>query len=69
MIQKPKGTRDILPDNIYKWQYVENTIKEILENAGMKEIRVPVFEYTELFSRGVRRDNRCSSKRNVYFFR
>ena len=69
MIQKPKGTRDILPDEIYKWQYVENTIKEILENAGMKEIRVPVFEYTELFSRGVRRNNRCCSKRNVYFFR
>ena len=53
MIQKPKGTRDILPGEIYVWQYIENTIKEILENAGMKEIRVPVFEYTELFQRGV----------------
>ena len=53
MLQKPKGTRDILPGEIYKWQYVENTIKEIFENAGMKEIRVPVFEYTELFQRGV----------------
>ena len=53
MLQKPKGTRDILPEESYKWQYVENTIKEILENNGMKEIRVPVFEYTELFQRGV----------------
>ena len=53
MIQKPKGTRDILPDEIFKWQYVENKIKEIFENSGIKEIRVPVFEYTELFSRGV----------------
>lgn len=69
MIQKPKGTRDILPKEIYKWQYIENTIKKILENAGMKEIRVPVFEYTELFSRGVRGDNRCSSERNVHIFR
>ncbi len=53
MIQKPKGTRDILPDEIYKWQYIENKIKEIFDNSGLKEIRVPVFEYTELFSRGV----------------
>ena len=53
MLQKPKGTRDILPRESYKWQYVENTVKEILENNGMKEIRVPVFEYTELFQRGV----------------
>lgn len=53
MLQKPKGTRDILPGEIHKWQHVENTIKEIFENAGMKEVRVPVFEYTELFQRGV----------------
>ena len=53
MIQKPKGTKDILPDEVYKWQYIESKIKGIFENAGMKEIRVPVFEHTELFSRGV----------------
>lgn len=53
MIQKPKGTRDILPDEVYKWQYIESVVRDILENAGMKEIRVPVFEHTELFSRGV----------------
>ena len=53
MIQKHKGTKDILPNEVYKWQYIEKTIKDIFENAGMKEIRVPVFEHTELFSRGV----------------
>ena len=53
MIQKPKGTKDILPDEIYKWQYIEDRVKQILESCGMKEIRVPVFEHTELFSRGV----------------
>ncbi len=53
MIQKPKGTRDILPSEIYKWQYIEDKVKRVFENAGMKEIRVPVFENTELFSRGV----------------
>ena len=53
MIQKPKGTKDILPSDSYKWQYVEEKAKEILENYGFKEIRVPVFEQTELFERGV----------------
>lgn len=53
MIQKPKGTKDILPSDSYKWAYVEEKAKEILENYGFKEIRVPVFEQTELFERGV----------------
>ena len=53
MIQKPKGTKDILPQEIYKWQYIEKVAKETFENYGFKEIRVPVFENTELFLRGV----------------
>ena len=53
MIQKPKGTKDILPNEVFKWQYIEEKVKKIFENTGMKEIRVPVFEHTELFSRGV----------------
>lgn len=53
MIQKPKGTKDLLPSESYKWQYVEKKVKEIFENSGFREIRVPVFEYTELFQRGV----------------
>lgn len=53
MIQKPKGTKDILPVEIYKWQYIESKVKNIFENYGFKEIRVPVFENTELFQRGV----------------
>lgn len=53
MIQRPKGTKDILPTDSYRWQYVEGQAKEILENYGYQEIRVPVFETTELFERGV----------------
>ena len=53
MIKKPRGTSDILPDSIYKWQYVEKTVKETAENFGFKEIRFPTFEATELFARGV----------------
>lgn len=53
MIQKPKGTRDILQTETYKWKYIEKEIENILENYGYKEIRTPVFENTELFQRGV----------------
>ena len=53
MIQKPKGTKDLLPEESYKWQEVEKKVKKVLDNYNIKEIRVPVFEYTELFQRGV----------------
>ena len=53
IIQKPKGTKDLLPEDTYKLQYVEKKVSRILENYGFKEIRVPVFEHTELFNRGV----------------
>ena len=53
MIQKPKGTKDLLPEESYKWKEVEKNIKQVLDNYNFKEIRVPVFEHTELFQRGV----------------
>ena len=53
MIQKLKGTKDILPDEISKWQYVEGIAKEVFENYGYNEVRVPAIESTELFQRGV----------------
>ena len=49
----PKGTEDLLPQDSYKWQYLEKNFKEICDNFGYKEIRVPTFEHTELFERGV----------------
>lgn len=53
MIQKPKGTKDVLSDEIDKWIFTESQASNIFENYGYKEIRVPTFEYTELFERGV----------------
>lgn len=53
MIQKPKGTKDILPEEEDKWSYIESTASFIFENYGFKAIRIPTFEYTELFERGV----------------
>ena len=52
-IQKPRGTMDILPQNSYKWQYIEEEIRKICREFGVSEIRTPVFEHTELFQRGV----------------
>jgi len=52
-IKVPKGTQDILPEDISKWYYIEDTIKEILNKYGYKEIRTPFFEYTDLFVRGI----------------
>ena len=53
MIQRPKGTEDILPKEVYKWHYVENVVKRVAKNFGYEEIRTPIFEHTELFERGV----------------
>ena len=53
MISKPKGTKDVTPNEVYKWQYVEALAKKVLALRGFKEIRTPVFEHTELFVRGV----------------
>ncbi len=53
MINRPKGTKDVLPSDVYKWQYVEKVAKECLRLRGFEEIRTPTFESTELFVRGV----------------
>lgn len=48
-----KGTKDVLPKDVHKNQYIEATALDIAEKFGYKEIRTPTFEYTELFQRGV----------------
>lgn len=48
-----KGTKDVLPSEVYKNQYIEATCLTVAENFGYKEMRTPVFEHTELFQRGV----------------
>ena len=48
-----KGTKDVLPSEVYKNQYIESTCLTVAENFGYKEMRTPVFEHTELFQRGV----------------
>lgn len=53
MTKAPKGTRDILPGEINKWQFFERTVTDVVEKYGYKEIRLPIFEHTDLFTRGV----------------
>ena len=53
MITKPRGTEDVLPEEVALWQKIENTAREVCNVFGYKEIRTPVFENTELFARGV----------------
>ena len=52
-IKAPKGTKDMLPQDAYKWQYIEDSWKKICKEYGFKEIRTPMFEATELFNRGI----------------
>ncbi|WP_195283290.1 histidine--tRNA ligase [Harryflintia acetispora] len=49
----PRGTQDVLPAQSARWQYIENTLLRTAELFGFREIRTPVFEHTELFSRSV----------------
>ena len=53
IINIPKGTKDILPSESYKWQWLESRIRETAARYGFKEIRTPMFEHTELFARGI----------------
>lgn len=52
-MQAPKGTRDILPDEIHRWTHVAEAFRSLCGRFGYREIRIPVFEHTELFQRGV----------------
>lgn len=52
-MKAPKGTKDMLPQDAYKWQYIEKEWAKICSEYGFKEIRTPVFESTDLFNRGV----------------
>jgi histidyl-tRNA synthetase len=52
-MKAPRGTHDILPQEVSAWQRVEQVWREHAALYGFREIRTPVFEHTEVFSRGV----------------
>jgi histidyl-tRNA synthetase len=53
MIRGIKGVKDILPDESGRWQLIESTARRLAETYGFREIRIPVFEVTELFARSI----------------
>ena len=53
MINKIKGTQDILPSEINKWQDLEEVMRNVSKLFNFKEIRTPIFEASELFHRSV----------------
>ncbi len=53
MYKAPKGVRDILPAQIKSWHFAEDNIREVLEEFGFAEIRLPIFESSELFTRSI----------------
>ena len=63
----PRGTRDILPEEVVLWQFVEQKAREIFDLYNFKEIRTPIFEHTELFQRGIGENTDIISK-EMYSF-
>ena len=53
IIKVLKGTKDILPQDIEMWQFIEEKANKVFSSFGFKEIRTPIIESTDLFSRGV----------------
>lgn len=68
MINIPKGTKDVLPSDSYKWQYVESMARKAAHLYGFREIRTPAFEHTELFTRSIGDDTDVVKKEMYTFF-
>ncbi|MFQ5643268.1 MAG: histidine--tRNA ligase [Thiogranum sp.] len=52
-LQAIRGMNDILPGQTPLWQFVEDTIRAVLESYGFREMRMPIVEKTELFKRSI----------------
>lgn len=65
--QTVKGTHDILPEEIDQWRYVEDKVRQMMEAYNYQEIRTPIFEHTELFSRSIGQDTDIVGK-EMYTF-
>ena len=68
MIRVPRGTRDIVPDEMRDGYHLEEKLHEVARNYGYREIRTPIFEYTEVFSRSVGEDTDIVA-REMYSFK
>jgi histidyl-tRNA synthetase len=62
MIKAPRGTRDLFPPDTALWNFVEDTVRDVFRAYNFQEIRTPIFEATELFSRSVGEETDIVSK-------
>lgn len=67
MVNIPKGTKDVLPSQSYKWQQIEAEIRKVCKLYNILEIRTPTFEHTELFLRSIGDETDVVSK-EMYTF-
>jgi hypothetical protein len=65
--QAIKGVRDILPPDTALWNWFEQTARQVLESYNFREIRLPIFEETDLFARSVGENTDIVSK-EMYTF-
>lgn len=63
----PRGTRDLLPEELVLWQFIEKTALTVFNTYNFKELRTPIFEATELFTRGIG-DNTDIISKEMYTF-
>ena len=62
MIKAVRGTRDLLPPETALWNFVESTVRDVFRAYNFQEIRTPVFEDTQLYSRSVGEETDIVSK-------
>ena len=63
----PRGTQDILPEDIPKWHLIEQTARNLFSTYNFKEIRTPIFENTSVFARGMGENSEMFNK-EMYTF-
>lgn len=67
-IKAPRGVRDILPEESWKWAFIFETTRKIAADFGYREVHLPIFEQTELFSRGIGETTDVVEKEMYTFF-
>ncbi len=67
MIQAVRGTKDILPDSSYVWQFLESKFREVTSLFAYDEMRTPIFEKTEVFLRSIGEETDIVNK-EMYIF-
>jgi len=66
-IKRVKGTKDILPEEVKQWRYLEDIVRKVMVLYNYQEIRTPIFEYTDVFQKGTGKDTDVVQKQMYSF--